>query len=97
MSNDSHKSRTSHVPAYAHIGVRNETLSVVAMRVSNKDCSPVAIHRRDPTSTPSGFAEIVSDDFPVLHRLSASLIIQNCLRNGLPQFKLCAYLLYAPQ
>jgi hypothetical protein len=27
------------------IGVRNETLSVVAMRVNNPDCSPVGINR----------------------------------------------------
>jgi hypothetical protein len=36
------------------------------MRVSNPDCSPVGINRWDTTQTPTGFAEIISDDFPVL-------------------------------
>jgi hypothetical protein len=39
----------------------NEMLSVSAMRISNEDCSPVAIHSRDAAPTPTGFAEIVSD------------------------------------
>jgi hypothetical protein len=46
------------------IRTHNETLSIIAMCVSNPDCSAVAIQRSDATSTPSGFAEIVSDDFP---------------------------------
>ena len=29
--------------------------------------SPVGINRCDTAPTPTGFAEIVSDDFPVLH------------------------------
>jgi hypothetical protein len=41
----------------------NETLPVVAMRVSNEDVSPFAIHGCDAAPTPSGFLEIVSDDF----------------------------------
>jgi hypothetical protein len=40
-------------------------MTVAAMRVSNEDRSPVAIHRCDAAPTPTGFAEIVSDDFPV--------------------------------
>jgi hypothetical protein len=44
---------------------RNETLSVAAMRVTNPDCSPVGINRRNTAPTPTGFAEIVRDDFPV--------------------------------
>src|SRR5436190_23854352 len=43
----------------------NETLSVVAICVSNPDPSPVVINRCDTTPTPTGFAEFVSDDFPV--------------------------------
>jgi hypothetical protein len=45
----------------------NETLSVAAMRVNNPDCSPFTIYRRKTAPAPSGFAEIVCDDFPVLH------------------------------
>jgi hypothetical protein len=51
------------------IGLHNEPLSVTAMCVNNPDCSPVGINRCDTAPTPSGFAEIVSDDFPVLHAL----------------------------
>jgi hypothetical protein len=45
------------------IRVRNETLSVVAMRVGNEDCSPIGINRCDAAPAPTGFAESVSDDF----------------------------------
>jgi hypothetical protein len=41
-------------------------LTVVAMCVSNEDRSPVEINRCDAAPTPTGFAEIVSDDFPVV-------------------------------
>jgi len=37
------------------------------MCVNNPDCLPFAIYRRDTAPTPSGFAEIISDDFPVFH------------------------------
>src|SRR5262249_49146549 len=37
------------------------------MRVSNPDRSPVRIHSRDTAPTPTGFAEIVSDDVPIFH------------------------------
>jgi hypothetical protein len=47
--------------------VNNETLSVVAMRIGNEDRSPAGIHGCDATPTPTGFAQIISDDFPVLH------------------------------
>jgi hypothetical protein len=43
------------------IGSRNKTLSVVAVRISNPDCSPVGINRGDAAPTPTGFAEFVSD------------------------------------
>ena len=49
------------------IRVHNETLSVVAMRVNDPDRLPVGINCGDAAPTPSGFAEIVSDDFPILH------------------------------
>ena len=42
-------------------------LPVVAVCVSNEDRLSVAINRCDTAPTPSGFAEIVSDDFPELH------------------------------
>ena len=41
------------------IRVHNETLSVVAMRVGNEDCSPVRIYGWHTAPTPTGFAEIV--------------------------------------
>jgi hypothetical protein len=37
------------------------------MCVCNPDRSPVGINRRKTTPTPTGFTEIVGDDFPVLH------------------------------
>jgi hypothetical protein len=46
--------------------VHNETLPVVAMCVGNEDRSPVGVHSCDTTPTPTGFAEIVGDDFPAL-------------------------------
>jgi hypothetical protein len=49
------------------IGTYNEPLSVVAMCVCNEDRSPVGIHGCNAAPTPTGFAEIVSDFFPVLH------------------------------
>jgi len=48
------------------IGTHDETLSV-AMRVHNPDRSPFAIQGRDAASTPTGFAEIVANGFPILH------------------------------
>jgi hypothetical protein len=44
------------------IRAHNETLSVVAMCVSNEDRSPARVHSCDAAPTPTGFAEIVSDD-----------------------------------
>ena len=37
------------------------------MRVSNEDRLPVGIDGEDAAPTPTGFAEIVCDDFPILH------------------------------
>jgi hypothetical protein len=48
------------------MGTRNEPLSITAMRLSNPDRSPLRIHGCDTAPTPTGFAEIVSDDFPIL-------------------------------
>jgi hypothetical protein len=45
----------------------NETLSVIAVCISNGDRLSVGINRCDAAPTPTGFAEIVSDDFPELH------------------------------
>jgi hypothetical protein len=41
--------------------VCNETLPVIAMRVSNPYYSPLACHSRNAAPTPSCFAEIISD------------------------------------
>jgi hypothetical protein len=35
------------------------------MRVRNEDRSPARVHSRDAAPAPTGFAEIVSDNFPV--------------------------------
>ena len=48
------------------IRVHNETLSVVAVRVSNEERWPVGIHCCNAAPTPTSFAELVSDDFPRL-------------------------------
>jgi len=49
------------------IGSNDESLSVVAVCISNEDRLSVGINRCDAAPTPTGFAEIVSDDFPELH------------------------------
>jgi hypothetical protein len=49
------------------VGGDDESLSVVAVCISNEDRLPVGINRCDTAPTPSGFAEIVGDDFPELH------------------------------
>src|SRR4029450_9292958 len=49
------------------ISLDNATLSIAAVCVCNPDRSPVGINRCNAAPTPSGFAEIVSDDFPVLY------------------------------
>ncbi len=53
------------------------------MGVNNEDRSPVTIHSCDAAPTPTGFAEIVSDDFPLLHALGVGplrLFGYNCGR-----------------
>jgi hypothetical protein len=41
--------------------------SIAAMGVSNPGHLPVRIHSCDTAPTPTGFAEIVSNDLPVLY------------------------------
>jgi hypothetical protein len=53
------------------ISMHNQTLSVVAMCVSNEDRSPFAIHSCDTAPAPSGFVEIVSDDLPIFRPTSS--------------------------
>jgi hypothetical protein len=43
------------------IRTHNETLSVVAVHVSNPDCASLRINRRDVTQAPTAFLEIVND------------------------------------
>jgi hypothetical protein len=47
-----------------------------AMRVSNKDRFPVGIDGGNAAITPATFAEIVSDDFPILHAPSLLRLFQ---------------------
>jgi hypothetical protein len=49
------------------VGGDDESLSIVAVCISNEDRLSVGINRCDAAPTPTGFAEIVSDDFPELH------------------------------
>ena len=49
------------------VGGDDESLSVVAVCISNEDSLSVGIDSCDAAPTPTGFAEIVSDDFPELH------------------------------
>jgi hypothetical protein len=49
------------------IGAHNEAPSIIAMRVHDPDCPPLTINRWRRSTAPTGFAEIVSDDFPILH------------------------------
>src|SRR5207253_6638318 len=44
-----------------------------------EDRSPFAIYRRDTAPTPSGFAEIVSNYFPVLH--ARSIVSGTCIQS----------------
>jgi len=57
------------------IRTHNETLSVVSVRVNNPDRSPLTINGRDAAPTPTGFAEIVSDDFPKLSHTATSRLL----------------------
>jgi len=49
-------------------------LSIAPMRVCNESRPPVGINRSRHSPTPTGFAEIVSDDFPLLHASAASFL-----------------------
>jgi len=65
----------------------------------NEVCSPARIDGRNTAPTPPGFAEIISDDFPVLFHAqripgrAALLIVDDHLRRRLVDLKLCAHLL----
>jgi hypothetical protein len=59
------------------IRTHDEPLSVATMRVSNPDCSPIVVNRWDAAPTPSGFAKIVRDDFPVFRPMS-KVFDSNC-------------------
>src|SRR6516162_9088193 len=51
------------------------------MRVCNKDCLPLGIDRCDATPTPTGFAQIISDNFP-LHHLELLLLLERLRRTA---------------
>ena len=53
----------------AFVRTHNGPLSAPAMCVSHEDRSAFAIHGCDAAPTPSGFAEVVGDGFPILHLL----------------------------
>src|SRR6266576_1290634 len=65
------------------------------MCVCNKDRSPARIHGCNTAPTPTGFAEIVGDDFPVLHAIdSASFALHS--REKLPR-PLGRFLIHLPR
>jgi hypothetical protein len=47
--------------------MHDETLSVVSVRIGDEDCLSAKIDRCNTAPTPTGFAEIVGDYFPILH------------------------------
>jgi hypothetical protein len=49
------------------VGVHNKACSVAALCFNDPDRSPLRINGCYPAPTLTGFAEIVSDDLPVLH------------------------------
>jgi hypothetical protein len=51
---------------------------VAAMCVNNEDCSPARIQPLHAAPTPTGFAEIVSDDFPRIHAALIELAFLRC-------------------
>jgi hypothetical protein len=55
----------------AFIATNDKPLPVVAMCVCNPDRSPIGINRGDAAPTPTSFAEIVGDDFPIFHFTSS--------------------------
>jgi hypothetical protein len=61
------------------VGTHNESPSIAVMRVNNPDRLPALIYRRNTTPAPSGFTEIVGDDFPRLHAIISLL-------NGIDSF-----------
>src|SRR5256886_11016474 len=55
-----------HKSGQPFVRAHNEALISAPMHVCNEDRSPVRIHGCDTAPTRTGFAEIVSDDFPIL-------------------------------
>ena len=67
------------------VGGDDESLSVVAVCISNEDRLSVGINRCDAAPTPTRFAEIVSDDFPELHTFIVRRRALNAIvRSSLP-------------
>ncbi len=63
------------------VGTDDKSLSVAAMRVCNPNRSPVGINRRDTAPAPTGFAEIVSDDFQYFIARNVRQFIENVSRS----------------
>jgi hypothetical protein len=53
------------------VRTRDETLSIAAIRVNIQ----IVLPSQSTAETPSGFLEIVRDDFPVLHSSTSILMI----------------------
>jgi len=49
---------------------------MIAVCINDPDSSPFGIHGRDTAQTPAGFAETVSDDFPVPRRPDRASLVQ---------------------
>jgi len=64
------------------IRTHNKAPIFVPMRVSNEECSTARIDLCNAAPTPTGFAEIVSDDFPI-PKVTKLLLILSCQVDGL--------------
>jgi hypothetical protein len=54
---------------------RGTSGTVVAVYVSNPDCSSVGINRCDTAPTPTGLVELVRDDFPMYRRRRMPMLL----------------------
>ena len=73
------------------IGVHNKAFGVLTLCSRNPKLSAFVIR----AATPAGFAQIASDDFPILdaRRGFRLLIVLSHLRSGVIQFEQCAHFL----
>jgi hypothetical protein len=71
--------------------MNDKPLPVIAVCISNEDRLSVGINRCDAAPTPTGFAEFVSDDFPVFDAmLCATAALRRAItETGTSASKIC--------